>query len=41
MEYGDKKEQNNSNKKEENNVICSNMDETKDCHTKWSKSGRE
>ena len=24
-----------------NNVICSNMDETRDSHTKWSKSERE
>ena len=28
-------------KKEWNNVICSNMDETRDSHTKWSKSERE
>jgi len=30
-----------SHKKEQNNTICSNMDETRDSHTKWSKSGRE
>ena len=28
-------------KKEWNNVICSNMDATRDWHTKWSKSKRE
>ena len=28
-------------KKEWNNVICSNMDVTRDHHTKWSKSERE
>ena len=28
-------------KKEWNNAICSNMDETRDYHTKWSKSDRE
>ena len=27
-------------KKEWNNAICSNMDGTKDDHTKWSKSER-
>ena len=30
-----------SHKKEWNNAICSNMDESRDCHTKWSKSDRE
>ena len=30
-----------SHKKEQNNAIFSNMDETKDSHTKWSKSERE
>ena len=25
----------------QNNVICSNMDATRDSHTKWSKSGRD
>ena len=25
-----------SHQKEWNNVICSNMDELRDCHTKWS-----
>ena len=30
-----------NHKKEWNNAICSNMDGPKDCHTKWSKSGRE
>ena len=30
-----------SHKKEGNNAICSNMDATRDDHTKWSKSGRE
>ena len=30
-----------SHKKEQKNVICSNMDATKDSHTKWSKSERE
>ena len=29
-----------SHEKERNNSICSNMDEAKDCHTKWSKSDR-
>ena len=28
-------------KKERNNAICSNMDESRDYHTKWSKSDRE
>ena len=28
-------------KKEWNNAICSNMDATRDYHTKWSKSERE
>ena len=28
-------------KKEWNNAICSNMDGTKDDHTKWSKSGKD
>ena len=28
-------------KKEQNNVICSNMDATRDYHTKWNKSERE
>ena len=27
-----------SHKKDQNNVICGNMDGTKDSHTKWSKS---
>ena len=27
--------------KEQNNAICSNMDATRDSHTKWSKSERE
>ena len=30
-----------SHKKEQNNAICSNMDATRDYHTKWSKSDRE
>ena len=30
-----------SYKKEQNNVICSNMDGPRDCHTEWSKSDRE
>ena len=30
-----------SHKKEWNNAICSNMDATRDYHTKWSKSDRE
>ena len=30
-----------SHKKEQNNAICSNMDGTRDSHTKWSKSERE
>ena len=30
-----------SHKKEWNNVICSNMVEPRDYHTKWSKSDRE
>ena len=29
------------NKKQLNNAICSNMDATRECHTKWSKSERE
>ena len=28
-------------KKEQNNAICSNMDATRDYHTKWSKSERD
>ena len=28
-------------KKEQNHAICSNMDGTRDSHTKWSKSERE
>ena len=28
-------------KKEWNNVICSNMDEPRDYHTKWSKSDKD
>ena len=31
----------NNNKKKEKNVICSNMDGTRDSHTEWSKSERE
>ena len=30
-----------SHKKEWNNAICSNIDATRDYHTKWSKSERE
>ena len=30
-----------SNKKEQNCVICRDMDGPRDCHTEWSKSGRE
>ena len=30
-----------SHKKEWDNAICSNMDETRDYHMKWSKSERE
>ena len=30
-----------SHKKEQNNSICSNMDGTRDSHTKWSKSEGE
>ena len=30
-----------SHKKEWSNAICSNMDGTRDYHTKWSKSDRE
>ena len=30
-----------SYRKEWNNAICSNMDESRDYHTKWSKSDRE
>ena len=30
-----------SHKKELNSAICSNMDEPRDYHTKWSKSDRE
>jgi len=30
-----------SHQKEQNNAICSNMDGTRDSHTKWSKSERE
>ena len=30
-----------SHKKEWNNVICSNMDGSRDDHTKWSKPDRE
>ena len=28
-------------KKEQNNAICSNMDGTRDYHTKWSKSEKD
>ena len=28
-------------KKEQNNAICSNVDATRDYHTKWSKADRE
>ena len=30
-----------SHKKEWNNAICSNMDASRDYHTKWSKSERQ
>ena len=30
-----------SPKKEQNNAICSNMDGSRDCHTKWHKSDTE
>ena len=30
-----------SHKKDWNNVICSNMDERRDCHAEWSKSDRD
>ena len=30
-----------NHKKEWNNTICSNVDGSRDCHTKWSKSDRE
>ena len=30
-----------SHKEEWNNTICSNIDRTRDYHTKWSKSERE
>ena len=30
-----------SHKKEQNNAICSNMDATRDYHTKCSKSGKD
>ena len=30
-----------SHEKGQSNAICSNMDATRDSHTKWSKSGRE
>ena len=30
-----------SHKKEQNNAFCSNMDATRDYHTKWNKSERE
>ena len=30
-----------SHKKEQNNAICSNMEGTRDSHTKWSKSKRQ
>ena len=30
-----------SHKREQNNAICSNMDETRDSHTEWSKSESE
>ena len=30
-----------SHKKEQNNAICSNIDATRDDHTKWNKSDRE
>ena len=28
-------------KKVQNNALCSNMDEPRDAHTKWSKADRE
>ena len=28
-------------KREQNNAICSNMDGSRDCHTKWYKSDTE
>ena len=30
-----------SHKKEQNNAICSDMDTSKDSHTKWGKSEKE
>ena len=30
-----------SHKKEQNNTVCSNMDATRDYHTKWIKSEKE
>ena len=30
-----------SHKKEQNNVICSNMDGPRDCHTEWNNSDPE
>ena len=30
-----------SHRKEGHKFICSNMNGPRDCHTKWSKSGRE
>ena len=30
-----------SHKKEQNNVICSNMDGPRDCHTEWSKAEKD
>ena len=30
-----------SHKKEQNWVVCREVDESRDCHTKWSKSERE
>ena len=30
-----------SHKKEQNNAICSNMDATRDYHTKWNRSEKE
>ena len=30
-----------SNKKEWDDAVCGNMDGSRDCHNKWSKSGKD
>ena len=41
MWYKYRKEYHSAIKKEQNNSMCSNMDGTRDSHTKWTKSERQ